>query len=93
MLTLCLSLLLLITNNSNNSQITDKKEKVMKFELIQLPYAANALEPVISKETIEFHHGKHLQTYVIIPEQPHSGNQVRKRYIRTDRGRIRRCYL
>ena len=44
MLTLCLSLLLLITNNSNNSQITDKKEKVMKFELIQLPYAANALE-------------------------------------------------
>ena len=46
MLTLCLSLLLLITNNSNNSQITDKKEKVMKFELIQLPYAANALEPV-----------------------------------------------
>ena len=36
MLTLCLSLLLLITNNSNNSQITDKKEKVMKFELIQL---------------------------------------------------------
>ena len=26
MLTLCLSLLLLITNNSNNSQITDKKE-------------------------------------------------------------------
>ena len=64
MLTLCLSLLLLITNNSNNSQITDKKEKVMKFELIQLPYAANALEPVISKETIGFHHGKHLQTYV-----------------------------
>ena len=61
MLTLCLSLLLLITNNS---QITDKKEKVMKFELIQLPYAADALEPVISKETIEFHHGKHLQAYV-----------------------------
>ncbi|SEF52337.1 MULTISPECIES: superoxide dismutase [Parabacteroides] len=60
MLTLCLSLLLLITN----SQITDKKEEVMKFELIQLPYAANALEPVISKQTIELHHGKHLQTYV-----------------------------
>lgn len=53
MLTLCLSLLLLITNNSNNSQITDKKEKVMKFELIQLPYAANALEPVIGCSRIE----------------------------------------
>lgn len=36
----------------------------MKFELVQLPYAADALEPVISKQTIEFHHGKHLQTYV-----------------------------
>lgn len=36
----------------------------MKFELIQLPYAANALEPVISKATIDFHYGKHLQAYV-----------------------------
>ena len=67
MLTLCLSLLLLVTNNSNNSssQITDKKEEIMKFELIKLPYAANALEPVISKATIEFHHGKHLQVYSV----------------------------
>ena len=36
----------------------------MKYELIKLPYEANALEPVISKETIEVHHGKHLQAYV-----------------------------
>lgn len=36
----------------------------MKYELIKLPYEANALEPVISKETIGFHHGKHHQTYV-----------------------------
>ncbi|MBP3251829.1 MAG: superoxide dismutase [Prevotella sp.] len=35
-----------------------------KFELIQLPYAPDALEPVISAETISFHHGKHLQAYV-----------------------------
>ena len=34
------------------------------FELMALPYAPDALEPVISKETIGFHHGKHLQTYV-----------------------------
>lgn len=34
------------------------------FELILLPYAPNALEPVISAETIHFHHGKHLQAYV-----------------------------
>ena len=29
-----------------------------------LPYAIDALEPVISKETIGFHHGKHLAGYV-----------------------------
>lgn len=31
-----------------------------KFTLIALPYAQDALEPVISRETIDFHHGKHL---------------------------------
>jgi len=35
-----------------------------KFELMALPYALEALEPVISKETIAFHHGKHLAGYV-----------------------------
>ena len=35
-----------------------------KFELMALPYAPEALEPVISKETIGFHHGKHLAGYV-----------------------------
>lgn len=34
------------------------------FMLPKLPYAPDALEPVISKETIEYHHGKHLQAYV-----------------------------
>ena len=34
------------------------------FELITLPYAPDALAPSISAETIAFHHGKHLQTYV-----------------------------
>ena len=34
------------------------------FTLIQLPYAMEALEPVISAGTISFHHGKHLQAYV-----------------------------
>ena len=29
-----------------------------------LPYAIDALEPVISKQTLEFHHGKHLAGYV-----------------------------
>ncbi|MCX4189283.1 superoxide dismutase [Fe] [Methylophaga sp. OBS3] len=36
----------------------------MAFELPPLPYANDALEPHISAETIEFHYGKHHQTYV-----------------------------
>ena len=34
------------------------------FTLIPLPYALDALEPVISAQTLSFHHGKHLQTYI-----------------------------
>ncbi len=36
----------------------------MAFELPILPYAEDALEPYISKETINFHYGKHHATYV-----------------------------
>lgn len=36
----------------------------MAFELPKLPYANNALEPVISEKTIEFHYGKHHQGYL-----------------------------
>ena len=36
----------------------------MAYELPELPYAADALEPVISAETIDYHYGKHHQAYV-----------------------------
>ena len=36
----------------------------MNIEMPRLPYANDALEPVISEETIGFHYGKHLQNYV-----------------------------
>lgn len=36
----------------------------MSFELPALPYAKDALAPHISAETIEYHYGKHHQTYV-----------------------------
>lgn len=36
----------------------------MSFELPALPYAKDALAPHISVETIEYHYGKHHQTYV-----------------------------
>ena len=36
----------------------------MAFELPPLPYAKDALAPHISEETLEYHYGKHHQTYV-----------------------------
>jgi Fe-Mn family superoxide dismutase len=36
----------------------------MSFELPPLPYAYDALQPYMSKETLEFHHDKHHQAYV-----------------------------
>ncbi|SRR5690554_42639 len=36
----------------------------MAFELPALPYAKDALAPHMSQETLEYHHGKHHQTYV-----------------------------
>lgn len=37
---------------------------IMNITMPTLPYATNALEPVISEQTINFHYGKHLQNYV-----------------------------
>ena len=37
---------------------------IMNITMPTLPYAPNALEPVISEQTINFHYGKHLQNYV-----------------------------
>jgi Fe-Mn family superoxide dismutase len=36
----------------------------MTHRLPELPYAKNALEPYMSAETLEYHYGKHHQTYV-----------------------------
>lgn len=36
----------------------------MTFKMPTLPYANDALEPVISQQTLNFHYGKHLQAYV-----------------------------
>lgn len=40
------------------------KLTIMAFELPGLPYAYDALEPIISKQTLEFHHDKHHAAYV-----------------------------
>jgi Fe-Mn family superoxide dismutase len=50
---------------AQNSEInSSKNNKTMTFEKVALPYATDALEPVISKQTIELHYGKHHQAYV-----------------------------
>lgn len=36
----------------------------MEYKLIELPYSIKALEPIISKETLDYHYGKHHQAYV-----------------------------
>ena len=45
-----------------------RRNKTMKnsypFELLPLPYPTDSLEPSIDKQTMEIHHGKHVQTYV-----------------------------
>ena len=46
-----------------------------------LPYATDALEPVISKETIDFHYGKHLQTYANNLEKLTRGTALEDRSI------------
>lgn len=37
---------------------------IMNYNMPILPYAKDALSPIISEETIDYHYGKHLQTYV-----------------------------
>jgi superoxide dismutase, Fe-Mn family len=54
---------------------------MMAFELPKLPYAQNALEPHISAETLEYHYGKHHQTYVtnlnnLIPNTEFEGKSL-----------------
>lgn len=46
------------------SSLAASSQSVAKFTLLPLSYSADALEPVISRETINYHYGKHLQTYI-----------------------------
>ena len=53
----------------------------MAFELPKLPYEMNALEPFISKQTLEFHYGKHHRAYVdnlnrLVPGTPFENSSL-----------------
>jgi Fe-Mn family superoxide dismutase len=45
--------------------ITKNLEEVMKLELPELPFAKDALAPHMSADTLDFHHGKHHNAYVV----------------------------
>ena len=49
--------------NKRNSTFVVYKKNIMAFELPQLPYAKDALEPYIDAKTMEIHHGKHHNGY------------------------------
>lgn len=62
-----------------------------KFELMALPYAPEALEPVISKQTLEFHYGKHLAGYVnnlngLLEDSPLAGLSLEEIVCKSDGG-------
>lgn len=63
----------------------------MSFTLPVLPYASDALEPVISARTIEFHYGKHHQTYVtklnsLVPGTPFESASLEEIILKAEGG-------
>jgi Fe-Mn family superoxide dismutase len=48
----------------------------MAFELPNLPYAKDALEPHISAQTFDFHHGKHHNAYVVKTNELIAGSDL-----------------
>src|SRR5688572_11150274 len=40
------------------------QQKTLHFDLPPLPYAEDALAPILSAETLQFHHGKHHKKYI-----------------------------
>ncbi len=69
-------LLFASANISAQNMLADEE-----FKLIELPYATNALEPIIGRQTIELHYDKHLRGYVdklnsLIADTPLKGESL-----------------
>jgi len=64
----------------------------MAFQLPELPYERDALEPHISKETLDYHYGKHHNTYVVklngLVEGTELENKALEEIIKTSEGGI-----
>ena len=65
----------------------------MTFTLPELPYAKDALAPHISAETLDFHYGKHHQTYVnnlntFAKDDPSIAGKSVEELVRTAQGKV-----
>ena len=63
------------------------------FKLMALPYQEDTLEPVISKQTIAFHHGKHLAGYVnnlnrLLEDSPLAGLPLEEIVLKAEGGML-----
>jgi Fe-Mn family superoxide dismutase len=68
------------------------KAKPLHFSLAPLPYAEDALEPVISAETLRFHHGKHHKKYVdtanqLLAQEPLRASSLEE-VVRASKGKL-----
>ena len=66
---------------------------IMNYSMPTLPYSKDALAPVISQETIDYHYGKHLQTYVnnlnaLVSGTPFEGKTVEEIVVTAPDGAI-----
>ena len=66
-----------------------KSQNTMNYTMPELPYKADALAPLMSKETIDYHYGKHLKGYVdnlnrLVIGTPYEGMMLDEIVMRAD---------
>src|SRR3954465_11084948 len=71
---------------------TAKAVRQLHFDLPPLPYPEDALEPVISAETLRLHHGKHHKKYVdtanqLLEQEPVQGSTLEE-IVRASSGKL-----
>lgn len=64
-----------------NILLTSIISLIMTYNMPILPYSKDALSPIISQETVDYHYGKHLQTYInnlnsLVSDTPFEGKTV-----------------